>query len=73
MLRKRNRRKGGWEKSKRVTGQREHPHAWEGKWEKTKRGGTEGGLHIRHAEEETEIKRRGGQVHRIYQEQGRQK
>lgn len=41
-----------------MTGQREHPRAWEGKWEKTKRGGTEGGLHIRHAEEETEIKRR---------------
>lgn len=58
MLRRRNRRREGWEKSKRVTGQREHRHAWEGKWERTKRGGTEEGLHIRHAEEETEIKRR---------------
>lgn len=79
MLRRRNRRREGWEKSKRVTGQREHRHAWEGKWERTKRRGTEEGLHIRHAEEETEIKRRerGGekkkrQIHRIFQERRRQ-
>lgn len=78
MLRRRNRRREGWEKSKRVTGQREHRHAWEGEWERTKSGGTGRGLHIRHAEEETEIKRRerGGnkkrQIHRIFQERGRQ-
>lgn len=41
-----------------MTGQREHRHAWEGEWERTKSGGTGRGLHIRHAEEETEIKRR---------------
>ena len=40
------------ERVRRVTGQRGHWHAWEGRWEKTKRGGTEGGAHIRHAEEE---------------------
>ncbi len=44
MLRKRNRRREGWGESKRGTGQREHRHAWEQKWEKTKRGGTEGGI-----------------------------
>lgn len=59
MLRKRNRRREGWGKSKRVTGQREHWHAWRGKWEKTKIGGTGGGgLHITHRVEEKEIKRR---------------
>lgn len=40
-----------------MTGQKEHRHAWEGEWEKTKRGGTEGGLHVGHAEEKKEIKR----------------
>ena len=35
--------------------------------------GQKGGLHIRHAEEEREIKRRERrQIHRIFQERGRQ-
>lgn len=67
--------KEGAGKSKRVTGQRTVTCMGVGVgggWEKTKRGGTEQGLHIGHAEDEKEITRREKkkerQKHRIFQE-----